>query len=158
MAIDKRKKSTGLDLSRDLTLLDYQHLAEFRYLLVKFLAFSKDAAHQAGLAPQQHQALLAIKGYPNAKSVTVGELAERLAVHPHSATGLVDRLVSSGLLTRSEDQSDRRRVVISLTASGEALLKSLSSIHRDEIQRIMPLLKSTLEKFETLPETQRNKV
>ncbi|EQD48905.1 MarR family transcriptional regulator, partial [mine drainage metagenome] len=43
---------------------DYEVLAEFRYVLTKFLAFSEHAAHRAGLAPRQHQALLAIKGYP----------------------------------------------------------------------------------------------
>ena len=50
--------------SSGLSLADYQLLAEFRFLLARFLAFSSKAAHEAGLAPRQHQALLAIKGYP----------------------------------------------------------------------------------------------
>ena len=43
-----------------------------------FLHFSQSAARAAGLRPQQHQALLAIKGYPDRDEVTVGELADRL--------------------------------------------------------------------------------
>ena len=41
---------------------DYAALAQFRYQLRTFLAFSEAAAQSAGLTPQQHQALLAIKG------------------------------------------------------------------------------------------------
>lgn len=151
MTEERKKKTSKARSSKDLTLRDYQHLAEFRYLLAKFLVFSKQAAQQAGLAPQQHQALLAIKGFPNAADVTVGELAERLAIHPHSATGLVDRLVASGHLIRRADPIDRRRIVVSLTSTGEDLLRSLSSIHQNEIQRIVPLLKSILSELELSP-------
>lgn len=94
---------------------------------------------------------MAIKGFPNAADVTVGELAERLAIHPHSATGLVDRLEASGHLIRRADPIDRRRIVVSLTSTGEDLLRSLSSIHRNEIQRIVPLLKSILSELELSP-------
>ncbi|MDE3117315.1 MAG: MarR family transcriptional regulator, partial [Pseudomonadota bacterium] len=59
----------------ELTLREYQLLAEFRYLLARFLAFSEKAAQEAGLSPRQHQSLLAIKGYPGGTEVTVGDLA-----------------------------------------------------------------------------------
>ncbi|HEY5347214.1 MAG TPA: helix-turn-helix domain-containing protein, partial [Rhizomicrobium sp.] len=68
---------------------DYRLLAEFRHLMRQFLAFSESAATKAGLAPQRHQALLAIKGFGGA--LTIGELAERLSIRPNSAVGLVDR-------------------------------------------------------------------
>lgn len=51
---------------------DYALLAEFRYALRRFIAFSEDAAHAIGLAPQQHQALLAIKGAPGRDGLYVG--------------------------------------------------------------------------------------
>lgn len=41
---------------------NYRLLADFRYALLKFLAFSEAAARAAGLSAKQHQALLAIKG------------------------------------------------------------------------------------------------
>jgi hypothetical protein len=53
-----------LGLLRPISKPDYVALAEFRYALRHFLYFSQSAAGAAGLRPQQHQALLAIKGYP----------------------------------------------------------------------------------------------
>jgi hypothetical protein len=43
---------------------NYEALAEFRYALRKFQAFSEDAAVRSGLTSQQNQALLSIKGAP----------------------------------------------------------------------------------------------
>jgi DNA-binding MarR family transcriptional regulator len=130
-----------------LTPHDYEVLAEFRYVLMRFLAFSEHAAQHAGLAPRQHQALLAIKGFPGRAEVTIGDLAERLGIRHHSAVGLVDRLASSGFVARREDPSDRRRILLSLTAAGEQALASLSVAHRQELQRVAPLLKSLLTRL-----------
>ena len=132
---------------RELSLADYRLLAEFRYLLAKFLSFSAHAADTAGLAPRQHQALLAIKGYPGGGPVTVGDLAERLGIRHHSAVGLVDRLVQSGYLVRRADPLDRRRAILSLTTGAEQVLAALSAAHRDELRRIAPLLKPLLSQL-----------
>ena len=83
------------------TKAEYESMAAVRYALRRFLRFSEDGAKAVGLTPQQHQALLAIKGYPARDSVTVGELAERLQVRHHSAVGLVDRLEALGLVEPS---------------------------------------------------------
>jgi DNA-binding MarR family transcriptional regulator len=130
-----------------LTPHDYEVLAEFRYVLMKFLAFSEHAAQQAGLAPRQHQALLAIKGYPGGAEVTIGDLAGRLGIRHHSAVGLVDRLANAGYLARREDESDRRRILLSLTAAGEQALAGLSVAHRQELRRVAPLLNSLLTRL-----------
>ena len=140
MSPGMKRKSPKRDEAGELALADYQLLAEFRYLIARFLAFSAEAAHAAGLAPRQHQALLAIKGYPGGAQVTVGDLAERLGIRHHSAVGLVDRLVDSGHLARRADYRDRRRAILSLTPSGEKALAGLSAAHREELQRIAPLL------------------
>ena len=42
---------------------DYAALAQFRYQIRSFLAFSEAAAAKQGLTPTQHQALLGIKGF-----------------------------------------------------------------------------------------------
>ena len=47
---------------------DYQRLSEFRYLIRRFLEFSQIQAEDAGLTPRQHQALLAIKGFPGRRT------------------------------------------------------------------------------------------
>ncbi len=68
--------------SRAIRDTDYQRLAAFRHALRRFLAFSEAAARGAGITPQQHQALLAIKGAPDPAAVTVGDLAQQLLLQP----------------------------------------------------------------------------
>lgn len=144
----KPESSSRHSVARDsLSLQDYQLLAQFRYLLARFLAFSEHAAQAEGLASRQHQALLAIKGFPGGARVTVGDLAERLGIRHHSAVGLADRLVASGYLTRHVDDDDRRRAILSLSARGEDALAALSAVHRDELRRIAPLLEPLLRQL-----------
>ncbi len=130
---------------------DYETLAQFRYLLRTFLAFSGAAAEGAGLRPQQHQAILAIKGFPGRERVTIGELAERLCVRHHSAVGLVDRLVERELVRRLVDPSDRRQVLVEITPKAEAILANLSDLHREELRRLSPVLRQLLVNLEKSP-------
>jgi len=126
---------------------DYERLAQFRYLVRSFLAFSETAARRAGLTARQHQALLAIKGYPERQRVSVGELAERLGLRHHSVVGLLDRLASHGLIRRRTSTGDRRQVLIELTPKAETMLEHLSRAHRAELKRLALLLQPLLEQF-----------
>lgn len=130
---------------RPISKSQYEHLAAFRFSLRKFLRFSEEAAGAAGLTPQQHQALLAIKGFPGRDYVTIGELAERLQIKHHSAVGLVDRLVLEKLVQRDASAEDRRCVNICLTSRGEAVLEELSALHREQLRRIGPELSTLLQ-------------
>ncbi|HEX8047313.1 MarR family winged helix-turn-helix transcriptional regulator [Rhizobium sp.] len=102
--------------------------------------FSTSAAHQEGLPPQQHQALLAIKGNPRGEAMTIGMLAERLLVAPHTATELVGRLIDAGYVTRHPDPADKRRQTLQLTEKSEDALRRLSAIHLQEIRDMAPEL------------------
>ena len=125
----------------DLSDADYQTLAGFRRALREFTRFSEQAAEGVGLTPQQHQALLAIRAEDG---LTVGELAERLLLRPHSATGLADRLGRLDLIARFPSTGDRRRTELALTVAGKAVLQSLSKNHRAELRRLRPLLSDLL--------------
>jgi DNA-binding MarR family transcriptional regulator len=123
----------------------YENLATFRYALRQFLRFSEEAVLAVGLTPQQHQALLAIKGFPGRETVTIGELAERLQIKHHSAVGLVDRLVSQSLVMRQPATDDRRQVFLCITPHGTRLLERLTVAHKTELRRVGPILKQLLE-------------
>lgn len=123
-----------------ITRADYQSLSEFRYLLRCFVEFSQTAARGVGLTPRHHQALLAIKGFPEDRLVTIGDLAERLRIRHHSAVELVDRLCDAGLVVREQDENDQRRVVLMLTDQANDHLAELSAAHLDELSRIEPML------------------
>jgi len=122
----------------------YETLAAFRYALRRFLRFSEGAAEAAGITAQQHQALLAIKGFPARDKITVGELAERLQLRHHSAVGLIDRLVAEKLVVREPSAGDRRQVLVQLTSRGEAILAKLASVHREQLKRIGPEISQLL--------------
>jgi len=124
---------------------DYRALAEFRYQIRRFLRFSERAAREAGMEPQQHQLLLTIKGLPSGHTATVGEIAERLQIQHHSAVELINRSEQKGVIRRTYNQSDRRLVVVELTAKGERLLRDLSVYHRTALGSFAPGLVEALE-------------
>ncbi|HEY4202389.1 MAG TPA: MarR family winged helix-turn-helix transcriptional regulator [Devosiaceae bacterium] len=128
-----------------LTQADYEALASLRQALRRFTAFSEGAAKTAGLPPQQHQALLAIKGAAAGQVTTVGALAETLLIAPHTATELVDRLADAGLIVRATDPDDRRRHTLQLTVRAETLLAELSQVHLKEIRDLAPRLIAVLQ-------------
>lgn len=128
-----------------LTKQQYQQLATLRHTLRRFVNFSQNAAELEGLKPQQHQALLAIKGFRGEGAISIGELAEHLFIRHHSAVGLIDRLVRLKLVLRMASGADRRRVELKLSASGERLINRLASTHWLELQQVGPELRNALD-------------
>jgi DNA-binding MarR family transcriptional regulator len=134
-----------LDENYDLDITDYQALAEFRYQLRCFLAFSEQTARTMGLEPQQHQLLLALKGLSGHGKVIIGDLAERLKIQHHSAVELVNRMSERNLIQRERDKQDQRRVLVTLTPYGEEVLHRLSLLHRTELRSTGPVLVQVLQ-------------
>jgi DNA-binding MarR family transcriptional regulator len=131
--------------ARTITSEDYAALADFRYALRRFLAFSEAAARDKGLTAQQHQALLAIRGAGQDQSI--GDLAAKLMIRHHSAVELVDRLVKAGLVSRATSPENRRRVLVSLTPDAEAVLADLSAAHLEELGQSRELLEHLLQRL-----------
>jgi DNA-binding MarR family transcriptional regulator len=143
---DQNIKTTDNN-SEDITLAEYQALAEIRYQIRRFLHFSEQASRAIGLEPQQHQLLLALKGLPDGRSASVADLAERLQIQHHSTVELINRMVDRALLTRSRAAHDQRQVLVQLTPSGEAMLQQLSLQHRTELRSTAPTLMQVLANF-----------
>jgi DNA-binding MarR family transcriptional regulator len=133
-----------MNVELEISLSQYQSLAEFRYQLRRFLHFSEQSARSVGLEPQQHQLLLALKGLPKGRTATVSELAERLQIQHHSTVELINRMVEKDFLARTRDESDQRKVIIHLTHNGEEILRKLSLLHRTELRSSGPELVSAL--------------
>ena len=135
-----------MTIIESVTAGDYAALAQFRYQIRRFLHFSEQAARAAGIEPQQHQLLLAIKGLvKSGDEPSIGRLAERLQLQHHSTGELVDRLAEHGLVSRSRAPGDRRQVLIQLTARGEAELEKLTACHLAELRTNGPELVQSLE-------------
>ena len=140
-------RATGRVRRADLTEAEYRVLARFRFALRVFLRFSEDAAREAGVTPNQHQLLLAIRGFPTGDP-SVTDLAEWLQLKHHSTVELVDRAVDAGLISRHPDADDRRRQRLVLTTRGAGVLASLSDAHREELRRFRGEMSDLLDELD----------
>lgn len=128
------------DLSSSPAAGDYESLADFRYELRGFFAFSAETIEAAGLAPAQYQAMLAIKAHRGPDPITVSALADRLFTRVNSTVGLVQRLEAAGLVERRRADADRRRIELRLTDRGDALTARLAALHLAEHRQRLPAL------------------
>jgi DNA-binding MarR family transcriptional regulator len=124
---------------------NYKAMAELRYQIRRFLRFSENAARQAGIEPQQHQLLLAVRGLPDALKPTIGVLAERMQLQHHSTVELIDRLVERNFLFRLRSTDDKRQVLVKLTRDGEEFLQTLSLHHLQELRSAGPTFVKVLQ-------------
>jgi DNA-binding MarR family transcriptional regulator len=132
-------------MSTTATQPNFTAMAELRYQIRRFLRFSENAARQAGIEPQQHQLLLAVRGLPDVLKPTIGVLAERMQLQHHSTVELIDRLVERGFLFRLRSTDDKRQVLVKLTHNGEEFLKRLSLHHLQELQSAGPTFVKVLQ-------------
>jgi len=59
--------------------------------------------------------------------ITMGKVATTLHCDASNVTGIVDRLVAAGLITRQEGQHDRRTKTLQLTPKGHAAIEEIYS-------------------------------
>ena len=128
--------------------VDFAELLRFRDALRRFLRWSEDRARAAGLTPAQHQLLLAIRGHPDPRGPTVGDLAGHLLLRHHSAVGLIDRAEAAGLVTRSPDPDNLSAVRLHLTDAGARQLETLSELHLEELAHLAPAMHSLWDALE----------
>jgi DNA-binding MarR family transcriptional regulator len=133
------------DVAETLSDRDYQRLLAFRTSLRRFLRWSEEEATSVGLPPAQHQLLLAIRGAPDPKGPTIGEVADALLLRHHSAVGLVDRAVAAGMVRRTTDTRDQRVVRLTLTPAGARCLTRLSRSHLTELAELASRLHDLAE-------------
>jgi DNA-binding MarR family transcriptional regulator len=69
--------------------------------------------------------------------LNLSAVAEGLGVNPSNASRTCDRLVKGGLLDRREDPADRRHVVLTLTAGGRRVLRSMLGQRRTIFQQVL---------------------
>jgi DNA-binding MarR family transcriptional regulator len=130
----------------DLKQSDYAALAEFRHQIRRFLHFSEQAARRAGVEPQQHQLMLALRAAGGRNGSRIADLAERLQIQHHSAVELVSRLEEKSLIERNRGAEDRREVYVSLTPRGAQVLRDLTLHHREELRSAAPALIAALRR------------
>lgn len=81
-------------------------------------------------------------------STNVRTLAAALGVTSPNITGIIDRLVERGLVSREENPADRRMLLLKATAKGKALLAELREARTSHFSAILARL--TLEELSAL--------
>jgi len=71
----------------------------------------------------------------NCGALAIGQIAEMLGIGQPTASHLVDRLVQTGLVSRTEDPLDRRRTLAQLSPSGEELAERIHRIRFEALRR-----------------------
>jgi DNA-binding MarR family transcriptional regulator len=109
-------------------------IADFRAALSQWKCASSERFHRLGISMAQLHILFSIQ---RAGEMTMSRLAELLDVSLSNATGLVDRLVERGFVERVRVPTDRRIVLVRVTASGEAMLREVDALSDDMLRSVL---------------------
>ncbi|WP_330250607.1 MarR family transcriptional regulator [Nocardia sp. NBC_00565] len=89
--------------------------------------------------------------------LAAGELSAQLELSPAATTTVIDRLVRAGFVTRTQDQANRRRVLVAATEAaqatadeifgpvGRAGAKALARYNSEQLAVILDFLRTALE-------------
>ncbi|AXK39354.1 MarR family winged helix-turn-helix transcriptional regulator [Crenobacter cavernae] len=91
-----------------------------------FETFSNAHIRELGLTPPQFDVLATLGNTPG---MTCKELSEQTLITKGTLTGVIDRLLDKGLVSRTAREEDRRSVFIALTDTGQALFDQIFPAH-----------------------------
>lgn len=69
--------------------------------------------------------------------MTMSELSRYLMVSNGNVTGIIDRLVDDGLVSRKQLQADRRTHVVALTETGEQTFAIMAAAHESWVDELL---------------------
>ncbi|MBK8321791.1 MAG: MarR family transcriptional regulator [Betaproteobacteria bacterium] len=95
-------------------------LQQFRVLLRSIKRHYKSVEQRTTMGGSQVWALAEIGANPD---ISVGDLARRLAIHLSTASNLVGRMETLGVITRERVRQDQRVVRLRITEAGRAALR-----------------------------------
>ena len=128
--------SVPLTISRDALLVDGGDQV-FRKLVHAFFAFNvrhemiRDGhAKRIGLAGTEYTILISIAHLSLDGAVNVKSVAEHLHVTTGFITNTTRKLQNRGLVEKTQDQTDKRKTILTVTAKGLALLEELAPFQR----------------------------
>jgi len=81
---------------------------------------SKKLVKRVGLTGPQ---LVILQEISSQGEVTAGEIARAVSLSQATVTGILDRMEKRGLIARQRSDRDKRRIMVSITATGEQVLK-----------------------------------
>lgn len=103
------------------------------------VAISVRSMAQAGdeVGAAQLRALVAVA---SRGSLSLGALADAVGVSLSTASRMCDRMVEAGQLNRADDPNDRRQVVLTLTADGQAVVHKVMRERKEALTAVLSRL------------------
>jgi DNA-binding MarR family transcriptional regulator len=107
-------------------------IASHQYLFRAISASAPSVWMSLDLSMAQLKTLMTLY---NSGALPIGQLAELLGVGQPTASHLVDRLVQTQLVTRTEDPLDRRRTLAQLSPGGEEIVETINQTRFGTLRR-----------------------
>ncbi len=128
-ATPSRRRDPGRRLDDTLDFLRVLWTIEHR-----LQSASKRMEAALGITGPQRLVLRIVSQFPD---LSATELAEIVHLHPSTITGIVQRLIRKGLLSRERDPSDRRRVRLRVRARGKRFTAATSGTVESAVERVL---------------------
>lgn len=117
-------------------------LQRFRVLIRTAQRHSQWVEKKSGVTGAQ---LWAMQELFEAPGLRVGELAKRMALHQSTASNMIDKLETNGLVEKARNSADQRVVRLSLTQAGCELLARAPSPARGVLPEALRLLDASAQ-------------
>jgi DNA-binding MarR family transcriptional regulator len=102
------------------TVAIFETMQSLRRIFKALQNYSHEVSHRYGITGPQ---LWVLKTVFKDGGLPLGELSQKMYLHPSTITGVVNRLEKKGYVSRGRDQADRRVVMVQLTPKGKRLVK-----------------------------------
>ncbi|HZG86402.1 MarR family transcriptional regulator [Paenibacillus sp.] len=109
------------------------HVEQFVAALQTVNRHLRSTAFDSNRLPVTKVQWLLLRALHRRKRMTIGQLAEHLAVRASTMSQMLDRLEKAGLVARKQDESDARVKLITLTPAGEGVIEQGEGAWRDSL-------------------------
>jgi len=124
------------------TALEYErYVEEVEFLLRKvsivILKRGREILKDFDITPPQFNALLVLISESKDRSLTMGELCDRLYLASSTVTDLVDRMEKNGLVEREKDSRDRRVIRLKVKERGHQVLAEVMKARKRYLAEVL---------------------
>ena len=131
----------------DNRLVLQQILNAHREINKAFFHLMNKAAIQHGITPVQLIVLGKLAEHPNTR---LSELADRVNLGNSTMSGIVDRMVKAGFVTRERTEADRRAITLNLTDKGWKLREATEATRVALLEPLLQLSEQELREWHRL--------
>lgn len=118
---------------------------ELTPLLTRAKRMWAERCQERGLSVTHFQVLAVLDGQG---PLSMTRLADHMGVSLPNATGIISRMEERGVVARTHDALDRRRVLVRVTDAGREVVRELSDLHRSQLTALIQAM--TPERQENL--------